>query len=180
MSEEIYKFKIEDKVIVIRPFEPTDSISEITALLHLSYKKLADMGFRYFATHQDDTETENRISKGYSFVAKSKNKIIATVSMYYPIEDSNGAKFYEKKDVANFGQFAVDPGYQSKGLGNFMMDIIENKAKTIGAAKIALDTAEGALHLIKYYEKRGYEFVEYVNWSVTNYRSVIMSKKLSK
>ena len=43
---------------------------------------------------------------------------------------------------------------------------------------VTLDTAEGAEHLIRTYEKRGYRFIEYVQWEVTNYRSVVMSKKL--
>jgi len=58
-----------------------------------------------------------------------------------------------------------------------MMEIIETKAKSLGALEIALDTAEGAAHLIRFYEKRGYEFIQYVQWEVTNYRSVIMSRK---
>ena len=61
-----------------------------------------------------------------------------------------------------------------------MMDIIEGKAKALGADELALDTAEGASHLIGYYEKRGYRFMEYVNWDVTNYRSVIMSKTIGE
>ena len=72
----------------------------------------------------------------------------------------------------------VLPEYQNKGIGSLMMDIIETRAKKEGAIEIALDTAEGAAHLIRYYKKRGYRFIEYVNWEVTNYRSVIMSKKL--
>ena len=179
MENDIHKFKIDNKDIIIRPFQPSDSISEITELLHLSYKKLADMGFRYFATHQDEEETDKRLNKGYSFIAKSADKIIATITVYFPIKESNGAKHYKTENVANFGQFAVHPDLQSNGIGNFLMDLIENKARSLGAEEIALDTAEGALHLIKYYKKRGYRFIEYVNWSVTNYRSVIMSKSLS-
>ena len=43
---------------------------------------------------------------------------------------------------------------------------------------LALDTAEGATHLIDWYAKLGFEFVEYTQWEVTNYRSVIMAKPL--
>ena len=32
--------------------------------------------------------------------------------------------------------------------------------------------------LIDYYQKRSYRFIEYVDWDVTNYRSVILSKSL--
>lgn len=173
-----FTFTTDDSEIIIRPLKPSDSISEITKLLHLSYKKLAEMGFRYFATHQDDIETEKRLTRGYSYIAKLKKNIIGTVTLYFPIKESNGAKYYEVEGVANFGQFAVHPDLQAKGLGNYMLELIEEKAKLLGASELALDTSEGATHLIGYYKRRGYRFIEYVNWEVTNYRSVILSKTL--
>lgn len=56
---------------------------------------------------------------------------------------------------------------------------VEELAVQDGAAELALDTAEGAHHLIRYYSARGYRFVDYVQWNDTNYRSVLMSKRLS-
>ena len=49
-----------------------------------------------------------------------------------------------------------------------------------GFKEIALDTCEDAESLISYYEKRGYRFVEHVQWDpkIVNYRSVVMSKSL--
>ncbi|MEO8211001.1 MAG: GNAT family N-acetyltransferase, partial [bacterium] len=170
--------KIDEDEIVIRLFEPTDPITEITKLLHRSYKQLADMGFRYLATHQDESETERRLNNGISYLALINDRIIGTVSLYYGRVKGHDADFYNKEYVAHFGQFAVDPEYQKKGIGNIMMDLIEEKAKSLGAKEIALDTADGAAHLIKYYEKREYRFIEHVNWKVTNYRSIIMSKRL--
>lgn len=178
MSEEIYKFEIDSAEIVIRLISPVDSIPEITMLLHSSYKKLADLGFRYLATHQKDVETQRRLNKGISYLALSNERIISTITLYVNDADSHNASWYKKEGVAHFGQFGVLPEYQNKGIGSLMMDIIETRAKKEGAIEIALDTAEGAAHLIKYYKKRGYRYIEYVNWEVTNYRSVIMSKKL--
>ncbi len=178
LSGPVYKFVVREEEIIIRQFIHSDPVSDITNLLHSSYKQLADLGFRYLATHQDDSETKRRLNAGTSFIALSKEKIIATVSLYYSSNEHN-AEWYKRKEVAHFGQFAVAAEYQEQGLGSFMMDIIERKAKELGAAELALDTAEGAAHLISYYEKRGYRFIEYVHWSVTNYRSVIMSKNIN-
>ncbi|MBK8550703.1 MAG: GNAT family N-acetyltransferase [Ignavibacteria bacterium] len=178
MTDNIYKIKTAEEEISIRRFTPADPISEITNLLHTSYKFLANLGLRYLATHQDDSETEKRLKKGIAYVGLSNDKIISTVTLYYDDIDSNNTGWYKRKGVAHFGQFGVLPGYQKKGIGNFMMDIVERKARELGAAEIALDTAEGAVHLIEYYKKRGYRFIEYVNWEVTNYRSVILSKRL--
>lgn len=178
MAERIFKLKVDNEEIIIRSSKPADPISEITKLLHTSYKRLADLGFRYLATHQDDSETERRLNEGFSYIGLSDSKIISTMTLYHGRPDPHDSDCYKKDGVAHFGQFCVLPEYQKKGIGNFMMDLAESKAKELGAVEIALDTAEGAKHLIEYYERRGYRFVEYVNWEVTNYRSVVMSKKL--
>ena len=56
--------------------------------------------------------------------------------------------------------------------------MVEKKAIEGGMEELALDTSEGALHLIGYYKKRGYRYIETVKWDACNYNSVIMSKKL--
>ncbi len=178
MSEEKYKYKTDNNEILIRIVQASDSVHEITSLLHKAYKQLADMGFRFLATHQNEAETRRRLNKGISYLALSEEKIISTVSLYYNNLDTHDASWYKKSGVAHFGQFAVLPEYQKLGIGNFIMNIVEDRAKREGAVELALDTAEGAEHLIKYYKQRGYRFIEYVKWEVTNYRSVIMSKRL--
>jgi hypothetical protein len=59
------------------------------------------------------------------------------------------------------------------------MDFVEHHAACDGAHEMALDTSEHAHHLIEIYKNRGYRFVEYAQWSVTNYRSVVLSKSLT-
>lgn len=58
------------------------------------------------------------------------------------------------------------------------MDKVELHAHELGVKELALDTCEDAAHLIKYYESRGYRFIEHVKWDLVNYRSVVMSKSL--
>jgi hypothetical protein len=59
-----------------------------------------------------------------------------------------------------------------------LLRLVEERAQADGEF-IALDTAEPATHLIRYYEKRGYRFVQHQQWEKVNYRSVILSKRLS-
>lgn len=162
-------------------FSDSDSIEELTSLLHDSYKKLADMGLKFVATYQTAEYTKYFIKNGECFISKNgDNKIISTV-MYYNStfhEEEIDPAWYKNEFVAYFGKFAVHPDYQCQGIGGIMMDFVENYAKSKGKTELALDTSEQALHLIKYYEKRGYRFIQHHQWSVTNYRSVIMSKKL--
>lgn len=168
--------------ITIRPLRETDDLNEITLLLNRAYKFLADMGFRYLASHQETETTKERIKKAKCFVAVLKEdpqeKIVGIISYYSP-KNANGCDWYDKPEVAYFGQFGVDPDLQKSGIGSLLLDEVEKLAKKDKAEEIALDTAEGAAHLIKYYGNRGYRHVDYTKWHVTNYRSVIMSKKLN-
>ena len=58
------------------------------------------------------------------------------------------------------------------------MQFIEEHARKRGVTELACDTSEQATHLIAWYTRLGYRFIEHVKWDVTNYRSVVMSKTL--
>jgi GNAT superfamily N-acetyltransferase len=164
--------------IIIRPITSSDSLEELTTLLHKAYKKLADKGFRFHATHQDVNVTKQRVGNSECYVATLDNTIVGTISYRSP---SNKLQhdYYDQSFVAAFGQFAVDPQYQNSGLGSKLLEVAEKCAVRDKAKEIAFDTAEGAEELIAYYKKRNYQFVKYTQWEVTNYRSVIMAKKLN-
>lgn len=165
--------------VQIRRIAESDSVEDLTELLHRAYKVLADMGFRFFATYQTPEQTQDRINSGECYVGILDGKIIGTVTFYpNPRTSANDPEWYRRPDISYFGQFAVEPSLQRSGLGSRLMDFVENLARERGIAEIALDTAEGAHHLRDYYTRRGYRFIEYVQWDVTNYRSVVMSKEL--
>jgi GNAT superfamily N-acetyltransferase len=164
--------------IEIRLLEESDSIHDLTSLINRAYKRLADMGLRYVATWQDDDITQERIKGTECWVGILDGRIVAT-ALLRDWEHSNGTPWYERPDVAVLGQFAVEPDVQGMGIGSAMLRHVENRAHETGASELALDTAESADHLIKWYEKRGYRFIDYVDWRpLTNYRSVILSKTL--
>lgn len=85
---------------------------------------------------------------------------------------------YRRTDVCFFTQFAVKTKFQGMGIGRFLMDMIENRAKELGAVEITLDTSEHAHHLIEIYKARNYKIVGDDSWETTNYKSVLMSKSL--
>jgi GNAT superfamily N-acetyltransferase len=162
----------------LRPLAETDSLEELTELLHLGYKRLADMGLRFVATYQDVETTRKRVGEGACWVAASGGRLVGTITLYDTTRAS-GCAWYERPEVACFGQFTVHPDMQGSGVGSAMMELVERLAREGGATELALDTAEPAEHLIRYYKNRGYRFIEYVQWDVTNYRSVILSKTLA-
>lgn len=167
----------EGQELTIRWLRPGDSITGLTELLHRAYARQAARGFRYLATWQDAATTCKRCAQGECFVAEAGGRVIGTVTLLDAAK-TKGSPWFDRPDVACFGQFGVEPGLQGRGIGNRLMDHIERRAKDKRLAELALDTAEGATDLIQWYSGRGYRFIEYVEWDVTNYRSVIMSKNL--
>lgn len=91
---------------------------------------------------------------------------------------TNGSPWYDRPDVASCGQFAVEPAWQSRGVGSMLLSIAERRTVETGAAELALDTAETADELIRFHSRRGFRFIEYVRWDVVNYRSVVLSKRV--
>ncbi|MDB4377687.1 hypothetical protein N9Z33_01380 [Akkermansiaceae bacterium] len=63
--------------ILVRKWQPGDDLSAITALLHRAYAELAEMGFRYTATWQDDEKTLQRLSRGMAFYQKRGFSIVS-------------------------------------------------------------------------------------------------------
>ena len=59
-----------------------------------------------------------------------------------------------------------------------LISLVERRAAEQGVAYLALDTSEHAERLIALYQARGYRFVEYCQWEVTNYRSMVFAKRL--
>jgi len=163
--------------MIVRKLAPTDSIADLTALLHAAYARLGRMGFNYTAVDQSEDVTHKRISRGLCLVATDNGVLVGTIMFYAPGQ-SAGCPCYERPNVATIGQFGVMPGCQGTGTGTRLLQEAETLAIARGAAELALDTSEGAGHLIGWYEREGFRFVEHAQWPGKTYRSVIMSKRL--
>jgi len=172
--------------IIIRRWSSTDSLTELTALVRRAYQQLADRGLRYTATWQDEKITAERITGCECFVAELDGALVGTIALTPPASrrtepgDPNRAPtpWYANAFVAKFGQFGVEPKLQRQGLGARLLGEVERRAAELGATELALDTAEPAHDLIAMYARRGYRFIEYAQWESTNYRSVILSRRL--
>jgi GNAT superfamily N-acetyltransferase len=162
----------------IRPWSTEDSISGITALLHAAYAPLAAVGMRYVASHQDDTITRDRLTRGFPFVAMGDDGSLAGTITLYAQNTGSACAWYRRHGVFHFGQFAVRPGMQRGGIGSALLESVEREARWRGAEQLACDTAESAEHLIRWYNRLGFRLVEHVSWPDTNYRSVVLSKSL--
>lgn len=158
---------------------PTDDVGAVTELLHRAYAPLAAKGLRYVAAHQSVDVTRRRMAKGDTVVALIDERIVAVVTLARASATS-GSPFYDRPDVASFGQFAVEPVHQKHGIGSVLLATVETLARQRAVSVLALDTSELAVALIEFYTKKGYAFVEHVRWPDVNYRSVILAKQLSE
>ena len=165
--------------MLIRLLTSTDSITELTALLHAAYARLGAMGFNYPAVDQSEEVTRKRVARGDCLLAVDGGRLLGT-AMFHAPGRSEGCPCHERLDVATIGQFGVLPGQQGRGVGTQLFREVEARAAVSGAAELALDTSEGADHLIAWYERYGFRFVEHAQWTGKTYRSVIMSKVLSE
>lgn len=166
-----------DPRIEIRLLQEDDSIPALTQLLRRAYQPLADRGWRFVATWQDDELTRKRAMEGECYLLFLDGNMVGTITVRGPNRDSD-AEYYRRDGVWSFGMFGVEPHLKGQGLGSRMMEHVEQRAKELGAREMALDTAVPAEHLIRYYESHGYRIVDRVQWSMTNFPSVIMAKDL--
>lgn len=163
--------------MTIRAYDSSDSISEITRLLHRAYAPLLNEGMRYVASYQDDEVTMDRLVSGCGFVAHLNDELVGTIAVYNS-DPTSPCTWYREESVWHFGQFAIEPKHQGKGFGKLLMKHVEVYCKEHGATELALDTSVNAHRLINLYQKFGYRIVGTVNWDVTNYLSVVLSKTL--
>jgi len=165
--------------IEVRRLLPTDSMEELTALLHRAYRAQVEMGLQPLAGRQDAATTRKRTSNGECYLAVQTTpagpKLVGTI-LFHEVEDAKGPPWFQQKHVDSFSQFAVDPDIQGKGIGQLLLDMAERRARECGAREMALSMAEPDAALMKYYLRRGYRFIEHWQWPYTNYRSAILSR----
>lgn len=168
----------------VRLLMPSDSISEITRLLHRAYAGQVAMGLAPLAGRQDDATTKKRCTSGACYLAlideptHPRGERIVGIILFHEVEDDKGPPWFQNKFVDSFSQFAVDPDVQGKGIGRLLLEKCERQAKEAGATELACSMAEPDRELLQFYLKRGYRFIEHWQWPYTNYRSAILSKTL--
>jgi GNAT superfamily N-acetyltransferase len=133
-------------------------MEELTSLVRSAYKQLSDMGFRYWGTWQSEDDTRQRCSEGRCLVAEEGGRLVGTVTVKQ-CHDRDDPEWYLRNGTWVVTQFAVDPSLQGTGLGSKLLTAAESHAYHSGGDEAAVDTAEGADHLIEFYAKRGYRHV---------------------
>ena len=125
----------------LRQLEESDSLTELTSLLHRAYARLGNMGLNFTAVDQTPEVTAKRIHGGTCFVVAAGPKLVGTV-VAKPTYAKNDCEYFTRHGVAVAHQLAVDPEHQGAGIGRMLLDRVEQWAKDAGYAELAMDTAE--------------------------------------
>ncbi|HEV2296240.1 MAG TPA: N-acetyltransferase [Tepidisphaeraceae bacterium] len=167
---------MQQKGIAIRRLTSSDSLAELTALLHAAYAEHALAGRKFFASYQSVDDTGRRVSKGECWLAVEGDSVVGTVTVAVPFNPPAG--FPAGPQAGTFSQLAVLPKHRGTGLGHRLLCLAEKRIAELGGNEIVIDTSSLASELIAWYERRGYRPVGRWKWNVTNYESVVLSKRL--
>lgn len=178
--------------IEIRPLGAVDSIAELTRLLHRAYRPQVEMGLRPLAGRQDEATTLARTSSGENYLALAREpiaapngarldagRILGTI-LFQEVESAAFPEHFLKPGVSHFSLFAVDPDCQGMGVGAALLNHVERRAASLRFDELALSMAEPDAALHAFYLRRGYRFVQHWQWPYTNYRSLILSKRVPR
>ena len=108
-------------------------------------RELPAYGSAQFAAGLARVEAE--LERGDVYVALDTDRIVGVV------------RTERQKDELYIDQIAVDPVRQGSGVGSWLLQRIEEVARSTGARGLSLYTAEMMEHLIGVYRRHGFEIV---------------------
>ncbi|WP_282202112.1 GNAT family N-acetyltransferase [Kitasatospora fiedleri] len=164
--------------LVVRRFVGSDSVEDLTRLLHRAYAEHAAAGRVFFASYQSVADTVSRLGKGECWLAVQGSELVGTVTLTAPYEVPDG--YPAPVGAGSFWQLAVDPAYRGSGLGQRLLTVAEERIAALGATSVVIDTSAEAANLVAWYRRRGYVPISTWRWDVTNYESVVLLHDLSK
>lgn len=163
-----------------RRINESDDLVRITGLIHAAYAPHAELGLKYWGTHQSVKDTEKRYSLGIGFIAEENGEYVGTATIRPPQQESK-VELYRQQGVWSLSQFCISPSYKGKGYGKALHAYVATAAMEHGASVLALDTAEPAVGLIAMYQSWGYQIVGECDWRPhTNYTSLVMALPLNR
>jgi predicted N-acetyltransferase YhbS len=164
----------------VRALRADDDLQALTELIHAAYAPHAARGLRFWGTHQSVDDTAKRLRAGEGYVAEIDGRSIGTVTLRRPQPDSPVVA-YRDPFAWSLGQFAVAPAHKGRGVGRALHTFALERALSLGAHTILVDTAAPAVELIEMYRRWGYEPCGECDWRpLTNYLSVLMRRSLTR
>lgn len=159
--------KMTEKDVTIRELNTSEKseVHKVWGLINKTYRS-AD-GW----THEKDLVGGDRLTKKAFeevisdetttiFVATEKETprdVIACIKMQVDILDTAVGPL--SKPGGYFGMLAVLPKFQSKGIGNLLVDHVEKKCAELGFPNIFIDVLSERSELVRWYRRHGYAII---------------------
>ncbi|MBL8065028.1 MAG: GNAT family N-acetyltransferase [Chthonomonadaceae bacterium] len=166
-----------NQAVTVRLWQEKDGVEELTALLHRAYSELADQGWNYTASYQDEAQTLSRVSRALCHLAYIDDSLVGTANLVIEFDETDPPD-YLVPGTGVLGQFGVDPDYRHLGVGDVLLEAVIESARDQGLMRLCLDTASVASKLLNYYERRGFRQIGLHQWPGKTYASVVMEKTL--
>ncbi len=158
----------------IRRLRPSDSLDELTRLLHRAFDALVHDGLVCECSHQTLERTRQRAARGECFVAVCEGQVIGTMTLEGP-DRCASIGTYRDAGTASIHQLAVDPSRQREGVGCALVVYAASWARARRFKRLALDTPEAAHHQVAWYFDRGFQLAETVHVAGRRYASVVLA-----
>ena len=165
------------KNFAIRRINSTDSIEDVTEMLHSAFAPMARLGANCQCCNQSSSTTRERMARGDCLIAVADRRIVGTLTME-TCDPSSSIAHYRRPSVASLHQFAVDPAYQGGGVGRSLLKVASMWARMRQFGEIALDTPALALDVRAFYAHQGFRLVQVARLAGRDYESVILGRTL--
>jgi GNAT superfamily N-acetyltransferase len=166
------------KSIHVRRLRASDSLDELTSLLHRSFGPLGRLGLPCTCVGQSVEVTRQRARRGECYVAFDGDRLVGTMTLERP-DGSSDCATYRRSHVASLHQFAVDPVAQGQGCGETMLRFAQRRARELGYCTLALDTPSRAAHLLSFYQSQGFRRIAEFRKADRPYWSTVLGKTVS-
>jgi len=144
-------------------------LEPLLSLTHRAYAANKALGFNFYGTRETMDDMREVFGAKALWKLVENGRLIGTTRLQeYP----------DQPGVLYVNRMCVEPAEQKRGLGKRLMDFAEDEAVRRGLRAVRLDTAKLFERLVEWYLRLGYVVISETQWDVTNYRSVIMEKRL--
>ncbi|MFB9808051.1 GNAT family N-acetyltransferase [Haladaptatus pallidirubidus] len=143
-------------------------VSVLVKVYHTAYRENKRMGFPSSVLECDTDDVADWLRNRTVLVAKREDEIVGVVQLI-PRSDW---------DTPEIGRLAVSPDYQGEGIGQLLLESVEEHAKADGQDSIHLRTLSRHPFLEDWYRQEGYERIGIERLSNRPYDVPIMEKEL--
>lgn len=137
-----------------------DDQQQYLELIHKAYQSVEALGIHFAAATADLDFICEHITNNAVYGLQKSGQLVSTLSIRFPWGNNPGPY-----GLPHLGWFATDPDYKQLGLGNELMQWVEEHIliNVLKAPAVTLGTAENHPWLIKMYEKHHFRRIGHAN-----------------